>query len=131
MKVCFPVERNDGVDSVVFGHFGSAPLFIMIDRATGEVSEVANGDLNHAHGACQPIKAISGQPVNAVVVGGIGRGALVGLNRAGIGVYKAGAATVRDNMALLASGSLVFWGEADTCAGHGHGHGHGHGCAHG
>ena len=31
MKVCFPVEKNEGINSVVYGHFGSAPAFVMVD----------------------------------------------------------------------------------------------------
>ena len=28
MKVCIPVEVNEGLKSKPFGHFGSAPMFI-------------------------------------------------------------------------------------------------------
>ena len=38
---------------------------------------------------CNPIKALSGEVVDAVVVGGIGKGAIIKLNSMGIKVYKA------------------------------------------
>lgn len=31
MKVCFAVQRDDGMDSSVYGHFGSAPAFVVVD----------------------------------------------------------------------------------------------------
>lgn len=126
MKVCFPVENNQGLASAVFGHFGSAPLFVVVDTETGQVAEVINRDLQHAHGACSPVKALGGHAVDAVVVGGIGGGALSGLNRAGIRVYRAGALSIEENVARLQQGGLPQCAPGETCGGHGHGHG----CSH-
>jgi len=72
MRVCFPVQDNQGIESTVYNHFGSAPAFIVVNTATKEVSTINNGDLHHTHGACNPMKALSGENVNAIVVGGIG-----------------------------------------------------------
>jgi len=127
VKVCFPVRANQGLESGVFNHFGSAPVFVVVDTETAEVAEVLNRDLHHAHGACSPLKALDGHAVDAVVVGGIGGGALAGLTRAGIQVYRAGAATIAENVTRLRDGALPSWLPGETC---GHGHGHAHGCAH-
>ncbi|MBI5440362.1 MAG: diguanylate cyclase [Deltaproteobacteria bacterium] len=130
MRLCFPVEKNEGLESRVFGHFGSAPAFIVVETQTGAVAEVINRDHHHAHGACSPLRALDGQEVDAVVVGGIGGGAWMGLKRAGIEVLEAGAETLRENVALHERGALSPWNPDRSCAGHGHGHGgsHGHGC---
>jgi len=128
MKICFPVAKNEGRDSKVFGHFGSAPMFVVVDADAGKVAEVVNRDLHHAHGACNPVKALGGHAVDAVVVGGIGGGALSGLSSAGIRVFAAGASTVKENVALARKGALSEWEPGRTCGGHGHGHGHG--CSH-
>jgi predicted Fe-Mo cluster-binding NifX family protein len=128
MKLCFPVERNEGLDSEVFGHFGSAPRFVLVDTETREVSEVANRDLHHTHGACSPLKALGGQAADAIVVGGIGAGALLGLNRAGLKVYRAEGVTIADNLACLREANLQMLTPEQVCGGHGHGHGHG--CSH-
>ena len=29
MKICVPVEVNNGLESRPFGHFGSAPMFVV------------------------------------------------------------------------------------------------------
>ncbi len=98
MKVCFAVEKDEGINSAVYGHFGTAPTFVMVDTETDGVGTVGNKDLNHVHGACNPFQAIGGAAVDAVVVGGIGAGAISGLNARGIKVYRSGAETVKQNM---------------------------------
>ncbi len=125
MKVCFAVETDQGLNSAVYGHFGSAPVFVMVDTETGDVAAVNNRDLNHVHGACNPIQAIGGQKVDAVVVGGIGAGAISGLNARGIRVYGSVAETVRENVDLLKEGKLPLLTLQHACAGH-----TGGGCSH-
>lgn len=118
MKVCFPVQRNDGFESKVYGHFGSAPMFVVVDMEANNFSVINNSDMHHMHGACNPIKALDGQNVDAIVVGGIGEGALMRLNHAGISVYKAMGLTVKDNLDLLNSGKLPLFQIGHACAGH-------------
>ena len=48
MKVCVPVEESRGLESVVYGHFGSAPCFIVADTESGELKELSNQDVGHA-----------------------------------------------------------------------------------
>lgn len=122
MRVCFPVRENRGLESPVFNHFGSAPLFLLVDTESNEVAELVNRDLHHAHGACSPLKAIDGHRVDVVIVGGIGGGALAGLNHAGIRVFRAAAPTIDSNLARLRDGSLTQWQPGQTCGGHGQGH---------
>lgn len=31
MKLCFPTTHNQGMESQVFEHFGSAPMFLLVD----------------------------------------------------------------------------------------------------
>lgn len=123
MKICFPVAENQGMESEIYGHFGSAPLFIVVDTETREIKTLINADEHHAHGACQPFKAIGGQEVDAVVVGGIGGGALRGLNQAGLTVYQAQGLTIADNISCFALNELAVLTPGQTCGGRAHGHG--------
>ena len=125
MKVCFAVEKDEGINSAVYGHFGSAPVFVMVDTDKEGVTTVDNRDLYHVHGACNPIQAIGGQAVDAVVVGGIGAGAISGLNAKGIKVYASMAETVRQNMDLMKDGKLPLLSQQHACGGH-----QGGGCGH-
>ncbi|MGK2906341.1 MAG: NifB/NifX family molybdenum-iron cluster-binding protein [Desulfuromonadales bacterium] len=126
MKLCIPVESNEGLNSLVYGHFGSAPMFVVVDTETSELTEIVNRDLHHAHGACSPLKALGGTEIDAIIVGGIGAGALMGLNRAGLKVYKAQGVNLADNLTCLGMDLLPELSPDQVCGGHGHGHGCGH-----
>jgi predicted Fe-Mo cluster-binding NifX family protein len=126
MKIGFAVEVNEGIESKIFNHFGSAPAFIVIDTVDNGVVIVNNRDLHHVHGACNPVKALDGNSVEAMVVGGIGAGALMKLQSEGIRVFRGVEGNVRDNLELLKSGKLPEFSGNMTCAGHKNGHG----CAH-
>lgn len=130
MKICFPVVRNEGLESPVFNHFGSAPMFLIVDADNRTVAEVVNRDQQHRHGACRPLLALGGQAVDVIAVGGIGAGALAGLQQAGLKVYQARAGTVAANLDSFARKELAELTVQQVCGGHGSGHGHGHGCPH-
>lgn len=135
MKICFPVAKEQGLDSTVYSHFGSAHQFVVVDSESRQVTTINNRDLGHQHGACNPLRALNGHAVDAVVVGGIGAGAMMKLQQVGIQVFRAQAETIRENLELLASGAFNQT-LSPTCGGHehghrhGHAHGHGHGCHH-
>jgi predicted Fe-Mo cluster-binding NifX family protein len=126
MRVCFPVQKDEGLDSTVYNHFGSAPMFVVIDTDTGAKATINNLDQHHSHGACNPMKALDNQKVDAIVVGGIGAGALTGLNRMGISVHRSQASTIRDNMARFTAQTLPVLTLQGCCGGHTDGDG----CAH-
>jgi predicted Fe-Mo cluster-binding NifX family protein len=118
MKVCFPVQKDDGLDSAVYNHFGSAPVFMVVDTNTNSIASINNGDQHHAHGACNPMKALDNQKVDAIVVGGIGAGALSRLNQMGITVHRSQAETIRGNMALFTTHGLPVLTLQGCCGGH-------------
>ncbi len=124
MKIAFPSQENSGLASPIYGHFGSAGYFVVVDSASGKHETLQNSDRIHEHGGCQPLAALGGQPVDAVVVGGIGMGALNKLNAAGIKVYRAAEGTISENLELVQAGKLPEYTSMMTCAGHGGG------CAH-
>jgi predicted Fe-Mo cluster-binding NifX family protein len=118
MKICFPVQKDEGLDSSVYNHFGSAPFFMLVDTEKNSLATISNHDQHHAHGACNPMKALDNQQVDAVVVGGIGAGALSRLNQMGISVHQSQAATVRDNITLFTSRQLPVLTMQGCCGGH-------------
>ena len=126
MKVCFPVENNQGLASLVFNHFGSAPEFVIVDVITNESQSISNSDKIHQHGACNPVAGLGGHHVDAIVVGGIGGGALHKLNTAGIRAFKAQGGSVSENIDMLKLGTLQEYLPGHTCGGHGLSHG----CSH-
>ncbi len=127
MKICFPVQNDNGIESTVYNHFGSAPVFVVFDTDTNSVASIGNRDQHHMHGACNPMKALENQKVGAIVVGGIGAGALTRLNQMGITVYRSQGSTIRENLSLFHTKSLPVLRVQECCAGHSGGDG---GCAH-
>ena len=119
MKIAFPTQEDKGIESQVYGHFGSAYYFVVVDTETDSAELIENPDREHLHGQCQPLKALDGNRVDAVVVGGIGGGALRKLSMEGIKTYRATEGSVRDNLELLNSGKLSEFMPGQTCAGHG------------
>ena len=118
MKVCFPVQADNGMDSMVYNHFGSAMAFIIVDTEQEGAAAVNNSDIHHEHGACNPIMALGSSRVDAVVVGGIGAGALRQLNADGIRVYRSMEPTVKNNLDLLNENRLPELTLDHTCGGH-------------
>jgi predicted Fe-Mo cluster-binding NifX family protein len=118
MKICIPTESPQGMDSIVFGHFGSAPGFVIVDTQNMQAENIQNGDLHHSHGMCQPLKALGNRTVDAIVVAAIGLGALTKLKEQGIEVYRAVEGTVRLNVDLLQQRKLPRFDPEHTCAGH-------------
>ena len=119
MKLCFPVRSDEGIESLVNDHFGSTPLFLIVDTDTGGIEMVNNGNLHHGHGMCQPLKALGGQKIDAIVVGGLGLGTLQKLSAMGVEVYRAAASSVKVNMELFGQGRLAKITPDNACAGHG------------
>lgn len=126
MNICIPIGTDEGLDSRVFAHFGSAPAFLLVDSETGACRTIGNRDQHHAHGMCSPLGSLLGERIDAVIVGGIGAGALSKLAASGIPVHIARQGTVREAVDALTAGALPAMAPDLVCGGHGHGaHGHG------
>lgn len=96
MKICIPTEKNDGPNSKVCDHFGSAPFFAVYDTDTDTLKTMDNSNQHHIHGSCHPLTVLSGQDIDAVVCRGMGLRAINALNENGIKAFKATASTVEE-----------------------------------
>jgi predicted Fe-Mo cluster-binding NifX family protein len=106
MKVCFPVIADAGMESTIYGHFASAPFFIIIDTDTRQSLAIANCDPAQPFAGCNPFSALSRQQLDGIVVGGIGDESVRVMNICGFQVYQANSASIADNAALFESSSL-------------------------
>ncbi|MBK9471585.1 MAG: diguanylate cyclase [bacterium] len=111
------------------------PVSAIIDSESRAFRVIVNANQHHGHGGCQPLAAIAGQDVGAVVVGGIGAGALSRLQAAGVRVWRTDQGTIAGALEAFIGGTLTEMTAAAACAGHGHGSpgqdgspGHGHQC---
>jgi predicted Fe-Mo cluster-binding NifX family protein len=118
MKIAFPTMEDLGLDAPVHNHFGSAALFVIVDSDDDSFEVQANPDQDHEHGKCQPMAALGGTRVDAVVVGGIGGGALRKLAADGITAYRAEAGSVAHNLERFKGNGLTAFTVDMTCGGH-------------
>ena len=120
MRICIPVAQQKGLRSVPYGHFGSAPYFVISDTLSGETTTIDNKNQQHEHGACLPTAALRGEHVDAVIVGGIGGRALARLGQMGIRTYQSAGGTVGEDLEALQAGKLSEFPSQHACRGHGH-----------
>ena len=126
MNVCIPVNEDKGLQSPICAHFGSAPLFMIIDTDHEGCRVIPNHNQHRGHGMCMPLASLKGERIEGMVVGGIGGGALAKLQAAGIRVYLSGLPTVEATVSAFKAGSLREVTPVEACAQHGSGpHGHG------
>ena len=126
MKICVPVMNDLGLESLVSAHFGSAPYFLITDTESGECDTQPNSNKHHAHGMCMPLQALGGRQFDAIVVGGIGMGALMKLQAGGKKVYHATGGTVAEVVDAVKVGTLIEVNPQTACGGHGPRGGCGH-----
>jgi predicted Fe-Mo cluster-binding NifX family protein len=120
MNICVPVEVDNGLESPVCAHFGSAPAFMLVDPDAGSCRAIVNSNQHHGHGMCLPLQSLQHEQIDALVVGGIGMGALNKLNAASIRVYLSEYATVGEVVVAFKAGALKLMYPSMACAGHGH-----------
>ena len=122
MRICIPVQKNEGSESKPYNHFGSAPKFLVVNLEGEEIEVIDNGDLDHEHGKCQPLKALANKAVDAVIVRGIGAGAISKLNSMGTKVYQGIEGNVKENIKILKENKLMEFTVNNGCNHHNCGH---------
>ncbi len=113
----------------VFGHFGRTEQFKVYDIEDGNIVSSKILDTNgEGCGALAGILNIA--DVDTLICGGIGGGAQMALEEAGIKLYAGASGNTDAAVEALIAGTLNASGEAN-CNHHDHEHGEGHSCGHG
>lgn len=94
------------MESVIYGHFASAPWYLIVDTGSMQTCVIANCDENNLYGGCNPFMALRDLHLDGIVVGGIGDDALRTMNMCGFRVYQAGSSSVRENVELFEKQAL-------------------------
>jgi len=118
MRLCIPTETPDGKQALVYGHFGSAPFFTVYDTEKDTVEIIRNDNEHHAHGMCQPLAALNGKDIDAVVCGGMGARAVQMMNQGGVKTYRAIQGTVADVAGRFSKGGLEEITVDNACGHH-------------
>ena len=107
MKICIPIKNDQGVNSLVYKHFGTAREFIVYDTETFEVMTISNQKENHTSRMYDLLESLTNLYLDVTIVFEIGENALTQLNQAGIRVFRAAGTTIKDNVELLLSSRLI------------------------
>ncbi len=118
MKIAFPIEKKNGLESLISNHFGQAPEFIIVDIQTREFQFIQNNKLSGEKSGCKSHFFSEYPDVTAIVTDCIGDGSIRNLNKAGIKVFKAKNESVQKNIDLFNSGSLSLFPIFDVCRDH-------------
>ena len=123
MKIAVTYENGE-----VFQHFGHCESFKLYETQDGKVTEeTVVSAQGSGHGALAGFLQAHG--VEALICGGIGMGARMALDDAGIRLYPGVQGNADEAVAALLSGSLNY--DPDAQCSHHHDHGEGHTCGHG
>jgi len=106
MKLCFPVVTDEGMESRIYGHFASAPLFLIVDTLTRQSTVITNCDQGNPYGGCNPFSALKGQQLAGIIVGGIGDESVRVMNLCGFKVYQALSSVLAENIASFEEDNL-------------------------
>lgn len=121
-KIAIPTEGEN-----VNAHFGRSQAFTLVEILDGKVSgkeKIDTANFQHQHeGIAQLLKA---KGVETVICGGIGPGAIAGLENAGLEVLRGANGTVSSVAQSYAEGTFV---STNAVCNHSHDHDHNH--AHG
>lgn len=94
MKICFPVAVDNGLNSELFSHFASSPLFLIVDSESGKVETIDNCDPQDPPKGCNPLAALQGQNLDAIIVDAIGDAIHQNMNMCGFRVFEASSANL-------------------------------------
>lgn len=124
MKIAVTYENG-----LVFQHFGHTEYFKVYDVENGEIKNAKVVDTNGSgHGALAGL--LHDLNVDVLICGGIGGGARIALDQAGIKLFGGVTGSADDAVNALLKENLAY--DPDVkCDHHGEGHGHGGECGHG
>ena len=116
MKIAFPIQTDQGLESPLNEHLGTAPLFLIVDSDTRDFQCVENQKIKDGS-SCKSGLIPKEAEVEVVVTHCIGDGSLRNLNKADIHVYAAQEKTVVENLDTWDQGKLKLFHIFDLCQG--------------
>ena len=118
MKICIPIINEQGFDSKVCEHFGSAPYFLIYDTDKEVINIVRNSNAHHSHGMCHPLKTLEDQNIDVVICNGMGTRAIQRLNDGGIKAYRVSGESAGEVLKRYQEGILTEITIENACMNH-------------
>lgn len=128
MKIAIPIENNSGLQSALYGHFGSAPFYALYETESQALNIITNTTMEHQHGQCHPAQALVKEKITTVICRGMGLRAIQNLNALGIRIFLSRTAVdVAGAITEFTSGQAELMAPDMACQVHAH---EGHNCQH-
>jgi len=121
MRIGIPVRNGQ-----VFGHFGQAKTFLLVDIVEGQATAQTLLDATQTGGHSANVSFLAEQGVTHVIAGGMGDGARDRFTQLGIPVFIGAQGDPVEAALALAAGKLEP-GDSTGCNCGGHEHHHHHG----
>lgn len=106
MKICVPIDQDNGLNSIPSRDFGTAPMFLIHDTSSGATEVIENMEKNVFDGTLDSLKTLANQRFDVILVGDIQDQVLSDLKKMGKNIYRAIAGTVEGNIKVLDRGDL-------------------------
>ena len=118
MKIALPIQKNDGLSSIIAPNFRAAPALLVVDTEDSSQSIV-----DTSAGMCSSVP----DDIQVVIfVDGMGAGMYGKMLRKGMDIYQSNAATVQDALNAYHAGSLNLVGGMECNCGDDEHHHHHH-----
>jgi len=110
VRLVIPVESFEKENSIIFPHFGRAPLYVLVelldDGSLKSIVPIQNaGEHFGGHGAAETL--VANLSPDAVVVKGMGYRGLQAFQSKGVSVFTGDSTNVREAIDAYLSGRLV------------------------
>jgi len=117
MKIGVPSFKPGGLNAMVSAHFGHCEVFTVVELKEKKIVkawELANPT---EHDCMVPAQKLEQEGVEIVLIGGIGRRPLIGMQEKGIKVYIGATGNVKDAVSDYLEGFLKLATTDDVCQG--------------
>ncbi|NHI83480.1 MAG: hypothetical protein EAX81_04190 [Candidatus Thorarchaeota archaeon] len=115
-KVAIPAESEDGLNSLVSGHFGQAPVFVLSTIKDGEISEIELFSNSIHNGCAGLIQNLVDRGVQILITQGMGRRPYIMAKEAGIPIIRAVGSTVNEAIENYMRGTTTQVDDNDLCS---------------
>lgn len=118
MRIAFPVKENNGLESIIDDHFGTAGLFLIVDMDTKECELTENQKMRPDGAKCKEGVIGEKSKVDAVITKCMGDGVRRNLMSSSIKVFQARKDSVLENLKLMEKNELKLFHIFDLCQAH-------------
>lgn len=124
MRIAVSCDTNNGLDSVVAGHFGRCPFFALVDVEDSQVRsfKLVENPFFRQHEPGQVPGLIQGYGADVMLAGGMGRRAVMIFEQAGIAIATGASGTVGQTVDAYLGGVLTGTKPCAESEAHHHGH---------